>query len=86
MAGDNVMSNATQFQFNLMDVAKMLVKQQGITEGHWTLGVKFNFAALNLGPNKEGVRPSALVGVDQLVLTKADDKEDQPLTVDAAKL
>jgi hypothetical protein len=85
MAENSAMSNATQFQFDLLDVAKMLAKQQGIKEGHWTIGVKFNFAAVNAGPNKGEVRPSALVAVDQLVLTKAEDK-DQPLTVDASKL
>jgi hypothetical protein len=85
MAGIDIMSNVTQFTFDLLDVAKLLAKQQGIKEGHWTIGIKFNFAAVNAGPNKEGVRPSAFVAVDQLVLTKAEDK-DQPLTVDASMI
>jgi hypothetical protein len=79
------MSNVTQFQFDLLDAAKLLAKEQGIKDGYWTIGVKFNFAAINAGPAKDSVRPSALVSVDQLVLTKADDG-DGPLTLDASKL
>jgi hypothetical protein len=79
------MSNATQFQFDLLDVARLLAKEQGIKDGYWTIGVKFNFAAINAGPDKGSMRPSAFVAVDQLVLSKADNGE-QPLTVDASKL
>lgn len=79
------MSNATQFQFDLLEVATLLAKEKGIKDGHWTIGIKFNFAALNAGPTEDSARPSALVSVDQLVLTKVD-VGDQPLTVDASKL
>lgn len=76
------MDNVSQYQFELLDVAKLLIKKEGIKDGLWTLGVQFNVAVLNAGPDVSKVYPSALVAIEKLVLTRAT--EHSPLTVDAA--
>lgn len=80
------MDNVTQFQFELMDVARLLLKRQGIVEGKWTLGVAFNLAATLAGQTPESARPTMLVSVDKLVLQKADPNTPPAMTVDAAEL
>lgn len=76
------MDNATQYQYELLDIAKLLLRKQGITEGHWTIGVNFGIAATNAGPGAEAVRPSMIVSVDKMIISRADGPG--PLTLDAA--
>lgn len=75
------MSEVSQFSFPLTEVAALLVKKEGIKEGHWMIGVNFAIAVATAGPDKDRVRPSALVSVDNLVLTKV--VEPGPLTINA---
>ena len=76
------MDNATQFQFELLDVAKILLKKQGIKTGLWTIGVNFGIAPMNAGPSPETVRPSMMISLDKLLISKVD--EPGPLTIDAS--
>jgi hypothetical protein len=69
-----------------MEVAKLLLKRQGITKGKWTLGIAFNLAATIAGPTPESARPTMLVGVDKLILQKADPNTPPAMIVDAAEL
>ena len=78
------MDNATQFQYELLEVAKLLLQKQGITEGYWTVGVNFGIAAAQAGPNPESVRPSMVISVDKVLISRAT--EPGPLTVDAASV
>lgn len=78
------MAEATQYKFDLAEVAELLIRKAGITEGLWTIGVNFNIGVAVAGPDKDNVRPSALISVDQLVLTRA--MEPGPLVYDAADL
>ena len=80
------MSNATQYQFDLVEVVKVLIQKQGIKEGRWTLGISFNVAALHAGASPEAMRPSMIVGVDKIVLALAEENIPESLTVDAAAL
>jgi hypothetical protein len=79
------MSNATQYQFDLEEIAELLFKKQGIKEGLWSLGVQFALAAANAGPDPSKVMPSMVVGVEKLRLSRSEDASS-PLTFDAAKL
>lgn len=78
------MADVAQYSFPLAEVASLLIQKAGITEGLWTIGVNFGIAVAAAGPDKDHIRPSALVSVDQLILTKAT--EPGPLTFDAAEL
>lgn len=78
------MAEVTQYNFSLDEVASLLLQKAGITDGLWTIGVNFGIAVAAAGPDKDHVRPSALVSVDQLVLSKG--AELGPLTFDASEL
>jgi len=77
------MDNVSQYQFDLAEVGKLLLKKQGIKEGLWTVGVQFALGAVNAGPDPTKVMPSMLVSVEKVMLTRAI--EMTPLTVDASK-
>lgn len=83
------MSNATQYQFELVEVAKTLLQKQGIKEGRWTIGMAFNVGGMHAGPTPATVRPTMMVSVDKIVLSRVEGKVDpgaEGLTVDAAGL
>ena len=78
------MDNVSQYQFDLLEVAKLLLKKQGIKEGLWTVGVQFALGAVNAGPEQSMMLPSMLVSVVKMMLTRAT--ESSPLTIDASSL
>lgn len=80
------MSNATQYQFELTEVARILLKKQGIKEGRWTLGVGFNLSPAHAGPTPDSVRPSIIVSVDKLVLSRAEANTPESLAINAASI
>jgi hypothetical protein len=45
------MAETTQFLYKHIELAKILMKDNGLHEGYWLLLVQFGFAALNVGPN-----------------------------------
>jgi|688.fasta_scaffold283263_3 hypothetical protein len=77
------MADVAQYEFSLAEVAQVLIKKAGVTEGRWMIGVNFAIGVASAGPDKDHVRPTALVSVDQLILTKTT--ETGPLTFDAAE-
>ncbi len=80
------MSNATQYQFELLEVARLLLKQQGVTEGKWSIGFGFNVVAGNAGPSPEAARPSMIVSVDKINIALADENTPAGMVVDAKTL
>lgn len=80
------MANVSQFQFELVEVARVLLKKEGIREGKWTLGIGFNLAATLAGPTPEAARPTMLVGVDKIILQRAEENTPLGMTVDASEI
>jgi hypothetical protein len=78
------MAEVTQYNFSLADVAALLIQEAGVKEGLWMIGVNFGIVVTSAGPDKDHVRPSALVCVENLLLTKTT--EPGPLTFDAAEI
>lgn len=78
------MAEISQIKFSLQELTEILVKQQGLSEGHWQLMVEFGFGASNAGPNEKDVKPTALIAVQALGLSRAPGPG--PLTIDASKL
>lgn len=78
------MPDAALYNFPLAEVASLLMQKAGITDGLWTIGVTFNIGVMMTGPDEDHIRPSALVSVEQLVLSKGT--KSGPLTFDAAEL
>jgi hypothetical protein len=66
------------------EIAKLVLRDRAITSGLWKIGVVFNFAAVNAGPNEAEVLPTALVAIAGIALTHSAEKG--PLVFDAAEL
>ena len=81
------MAEPTQYSFDLTEVTKALVKQQGLTSGKWTLAIEFNFSAMMAGPSPNEMKPTALIAIQrlQLVAAGAQTVPGSPI-VDASKM
>lgn len=81
------MAEPSTYSFDLNEVTTALIKQQGIHDGSWILAVEFNFGAAFVGPNKDAIRPAAVVQVNKLQLVRQTEiSEGQPIGVDAARI
>jgi hypothetical protein len=78
------MDGSSQYNFELKELLIILIKNQGLHEGIWSLGFEFGMGAGNIGPNPEEARPSAFIQVKQLALARAT--VEGPLALDAAKV
>jgi hypothetical protein len=78
------MATATSYQFSYREIAEMLVRKVGVTEGIWGLEVRFGFQVTNIGPSDENLLPAVIVPVVEIGLQKFDRLTN--LSVDAAEL
>lgn len=78
------MAEPGQYEFDLKEVAELLARKAGVTKGLWQVGVKFGFAAINAGPSEQELRPSGIVSVVGLGLTKTENPSG--MAIDAATL
>lgn len=78
------MAEARQIIFTYKELAEMMVRQLGISEGLWGIYIKFGIAALNAGPGPEELRPTAIVPVLEIGLQRFEEPSN--LTVDAAEM
>jgi hypothetical protein len=83
------MAEATQISFTLTEVAKLLLRQQGIKQGRWSLGFELGLAVGAFGANEADSKPGAMLQIGGLNLARVPD-ENPPSTasyvVDAATL
>lgn len=58
---------AARYDFEFKDVLQALVKEAGIEEGIWQLGVEFGFAASNVASedNVDNLKPAAMIAVNR---------------------
>jgi len=83
------MAEPMQYAFELRELAELLVKRQELHEGRWVLGFEFGLGAgIMGGPTPEDAKPTALIQIGKIVLTKATENTPQglPFIVDAAKI
>jgi hypothetical protein len=78
------MAEAKLFAYGLKEIAELLVRDRGITEGHWGVYVKFGLQAGNVGPSPKELFPAAIVPLMEFGIQRFD--EPNALTVDAAQL
>ena len=78
------MPESKQIIFTYQEVAELMVRKLGLTEGLWGIYVKFGIAAANAGPGPEDLKPTAFVPLLELGLQRMDEPSN--LTVDAAEL
>ena len=70
--------------FSLIEIAEILIKNQGLHEGLYNLSVQFQIAVGAMGPTPEMRCPGAMVGISRIGIAKTDKEKATPHTVDAA--
>ena len=75
---------ATAVMYSLSELAALLVKDQGIHEGHHELSVELQVGVGAVGPDEQSALPGAVIGVKSIGIRKVDTPN--PLSVDAAKV
>jgi hypothetical protein len=75
--------------FSYKEVAEALIHKTDIHEGFWGVYFEFGLAGANVGsgppgPNKEDVRPAAIVPILNIGIQRFDNPSN--LTVDASKV
>jgi len=77
------MAEPTQFVYKFKELTELLLKERGITQGHWGVLIRFGFQATNITAGTD-VLPAAIIPVVEIGIQKFD--EANALTVDAAEL
>jgi hypothetical protein len=79
------MADPTQYTFSMIEATEALIKQQGLHEGKWLIGIEFNVNIAMMGTGPTDVKPGAMILANGLTLQRADDVTAPPtLVVDAA--
>jgi hypothetical protein len=79
------MPEASPILYTFKDLAALMVKDKGITEGHWGIFVRFGLVAGNVGVGApDALAPAAIVPIAEIGLQRFP--EPSSLTVDAATL
>ncbi len=69
---------------SIEDMTKLLLKEKGISEGKYILGLDIDVAAGHMASPNTEARPSILVGIENFKLIEVDDSVAN--AVDAAKI
>ncbi|MDO9272317.1 MAG: hypothetical protein Q7T94_04805 [Rugosibacter sp.] len=78
------LSASSNPSLSMRDLASVLVKHYGLTEGTYDLVVEFQIGTGAVGPDKDNLVPGAMIGVSRVGLVPTT--EQGPNTVDAALL
>ncbi len=80
------MAEITQFEYTNKELTVLMLKDQGIHEGHWHLSVKLGFSALNLGQSADGTDASPAGAVAFTGARIVRVPEPLPFTINAAEV
>jgi len=75
---------ASQIEFKLKEVAEILVRAQGITEGHWMVFIRFGFAAANIDSGTGELGPATISRIETIGIQRAP--EPNSISVDASEI
>jgi len=80
------MAEATNYLFGFQELAAILVREQGITEGLWGIYIEFGLGAANINtaPGEKMLAPAAINIVQKLGIQKFAEANN--LTVDASEV
>jgi hypothetical protein len=67
----------------MRDLASVLVKHYGLTEGTYDLMIEYQIGTGAVGPDKDNLLPGAMIGISRVGLMPAT-KPGGPNTVDAS--
>jgi hypothetical protein len=70
--------------FSFAEIAELLVRKAGVTEGHWGIQIRFALQGANVGPSDTELRPAALVPILEIGIRQYEKPTN--LSVDAAEV
>lgn len=82
------MSRATQFKLQNTDVIKLILKENNIRNGRWTVMFDFGIGPGSFGPEPGKIFPGLMVGIQGIGITEVEPGVQVPetLVVDASKI
>jgi hypothetical protein len=78
------MAEQSQITFSHKEVVEALIRKHDIHEGIWAIFMKFGLNGADVGPTPNDVTPTAMVGVLEIGLQRADIENN--ISVDAARV
>lgn len=76
------MAKPDLFKFTYQELAELMIRELGISEGLWMIYMRFGIGAANAGAGPEDLRPSAIVPVLEIGLQRSEEPSN--LSVDAS--
>ena len=78
------MAEPTQLEYKLKDLAALMVRDQGIKDGHWMILIRFAHTAATIETPIEGAAPASISRVVSIGISRVD--QPNPLSVDASEV
>jgi len=78
------MAEPTQLEYKLKDLAALMVRDQGIKDGHWMILIRFAHTAATIETPIEGATPASISRVVSIGISRVD--QPNPLSVDASEV
>ena len=78
------MAEINEFTFDPKEIAKLMVREQGITSGHWEIGTTLTFTALNAAVNEGPTLPAVVIQIAKITLRRV--AQPTLLSIDAESL
>lgn len=78
------MPETTQIVYSHKELTELILRDRGITSGHWAIYITFRLVGANLGLQEGDLKPVAMTFVDSIGVTRVP--EPNPLSVDASNL
>src|SRR6266702_3330725 len=69
---EDTMAESTLIKFTYKELAELMVKKQGIKEGHWAVYLRFGIVGANTGPTEDAAVPTAVVPVLEIGLQRVE--------------
>src|SRR3990172_1051156 len=78
------MPETTQISYSHKELTELILRDRGITAGHWAIYITFRPVGANAGPEEGDLKPVAMTFVESIGVIRVP--EPNPLSVDASKL
>lgn len=78
------MPKVSQLEYGLQELTELMVRDRGITKGHWMILVRFTWAAANLETGPQDVAPALISRIQSIGIQEVPTPN--PISVDASQL
>ena len=78
------MPETTQMVYSHRELTELILRDRGITSGHWAIYIKFRLVGANVELDEGDLKPVAMTFVESIGVTRVE--APNPLSVDASRL